>query len=41
MAHFKLKVIKNYRASLSLEGVSIRKGNSNKDIGELKIKYAR
>lgn len=38
---FKQKVIENYRASLSLEGISVRKINPNKNIGDLKVKYAR
>ncbi|MCP4271643.1 MAG: DUF2559 family protein [Gammaproteobacteria bacterium] len=38
---FKQKVIENYRASLSLEGISVRKISPNKNIGDLKVKYAQ
>ncbi len=41
IARFKLKAVKNYRASLSLEGLSVRKDSSNQKIGDLKVKYAR
>ncbi len=38
---FKQKSSENYRGSLSLEGVSVKKNASNKKIGELKVQYAR
>lgn len=38
---FKLKVVKNYQASLNLEGLSVQNINSNNEIYDLKIKYAR
>ncbi len=38
---FKQKVDENYRASLSLEGIAVKKGMPNKNISDLKAKYAR
>ncbi len=40
-AQFQLKAVNNYRASLSLEGLSVQKDNSTNEIGDLKVKYAR
>jgi autotransporter strand-loop-strand O-heptosyltransferase len=36
---FKQKSSENYRGSLSLEGVSVKKNASNKKIGELKVQF--
>ncbi len=38
---FKQKVDENYRASLSLEGIKVKKDIPNKNISDLKAKYAR
>ncbi len=41
IAKFKQKSRENYLASLSLEGIAVKKNISSNNIGDLKEKYAR
>ncbi len=41
IAYFKERVIENYRSSLSLEGLPVRKITNIKKISDLKSKYTQ